>query len=585
MAKLKAGKQNVWKKFFSMLCQSKLPVALMLAALGLNLIKSQIDLLLPEKIAYVINTLLPDPSGVVPDATVAVVVETLINAFIIGIAGLLISTIATVIQNLAQQKIDRNMQKLAVKKLFHLQVSDVEKGDPRQMISRVTTDTAQISVLLLDIAIREIPRLYYMIMATIKLFTESDPILAWTMLASIPIYTLGSFVTGRMSFRRSSKVQWKIADLTARLAEKINNVAVIKSYNNQQKETDDGNRIIGELNKENKKMTWVNSATNFIQDMMNTAPLVLVVVVGASLILAGRIDAAMFALFYGLAEPFRTRVLEHSKLWVAIKTAQGATNRLAEILDLPDEIGHAETVVPGDIVFENVTFSYGDKIVLDNVSFTIQQGCKTAFVGYSGSGKSTALNLIERFYAPVSGKIMMNGVDIASLDAKSYRQMFTYVPQNAPGFSGTLRQMLSYGNQAASDAVILEAAAKVGLSDTIALLGGLDAEIGTNASNLSGGQRQKLCLVRALLSNRDFMLLDEATSALDVQATEIFQNEIDQKMAGKTQILVAHDLSTVRNADKILVFQDAKIIAEGTHAELEQTSPLYRELIGAKGDN
>lgn len=586
MSKRLERKNHVWRKFVDMLVKSRLPWLLMLGAFAISLGKAQLDLILPEKLALVVASLKPGPSGVVPQPIVDEVVSTLMWLFAIGMGSLAAGLVAGVLQGVAQQKIDRNLQKMAMGKLFYLKVDDVEAHDPREMVSRVTTDTTQVSGLMLNLAINEIPRIYYMVAATVKLFTESDPILAWSMLITIPLTLLGSFVSGKLAFGRSQKVQLKIADLTARLAEKVNNVATIKSYNRQDAEIEDGNQVIGELDKSNRQMVWVDTVNNFINDMMLGLPTIFIVLVGGVLLLDGKIDAAAFVLFYGLAGNFKTKVVEHGALWIAVKKAQGATNRLTDILEMPDEKGEGTASAEGTIRFENVSFSYGDKLVLDDVSFTVEAGKKTALVGYSGSGKSTTLNLLEKFYHPDSGRITMDGMDIAAMNSADWRSLFTYVPQNAPGFSGTLREMITYGShREISDEELLAVIAKVDLTDTLELLGGLDAEVGTNAQKLSGGQRQKFSLVRALLADTEYMLLDEATSALDVRATEAFQNAIDEKMAGKTQILVAHDLSTVKNADKIIVFEAGKVVQEGTHDALLAGCPLYRELVGADGGN
>lgn len=287
--------------------------------------------------------------------------------------------------------------------------------------------------------------------------------------------------------------------------------------------------------------------------------------------------------FYQYSGTFIGYVTAHLALWVTVKNAQGATFRLAAILELDDESETREEAIPdGDIVFKNVSFSYGENKVLDDVSFTIPKGKKTAFVGHSGSGKSTALNLIEAFYRPDAGEITMNGVNINEYDPQNYRGLFTYVPQNAPGFSGSIRELLTYGHQEPiSDEVLHEVLRQADVLETVRILGGLDYDVGTNASKLSGGQKQKLSIARALLSDTQYMLLDEATSALDVNATVKLQKELDSKTEGKTQILVAHNMATIQNADKIILFSEGRIAAEGTYDELMAGSELFRELANA----
>ena len=173
----------------------------------------------------------------------------------------------------------------------------------------------------------------------------------------------------------------------------------------------------------------------------------------------------------------------------------------------------------------------------------------------------------------------MGGAPVTDYDLTSYRKLFTYVPQNAPGFSGSVRDILTYGrNSEVSDESLWDALEKTDAAAFVKLLGGLDYEVGNRAEKLSGGQKQKLSLARAMLSETDIMLLDEATSALDIVATEKIQKVLDAKMKGKTMILVAHNISTVTNADKIIVFDEGKVLAEGTHETLLNTCSLYKEL-------
>jgi ABC-type multidrug transport system fused ATPase/permease subunit len=239
-------------------------------------------------------------------------------------------------------------------------------------------------------------------------------------------------------------------------------------------------------------------------------------------------------------------------------------------------------VVPeaGDIVFENVSFAYDKEPVLQDVSFTVRKGEKTALVGLSGSGKSTILNLIERFYEPSAGKITLGGTDISQYGYGDYRNLFAYLPQNAPGFSGTLRDLLNYcAEKPYSDERLLQVLRQVGLAEEFAPLGGLDYSVGYGAGRLSGGQRQKIGVARLLLSESEYVLLDEATSALDAKASADIQRLVDESCKNRTEIAVAHNLKTVKNADRILVFHQGKLVAQGQHEELLKSCPDYQELV------
>ena len=404
------------------------------------------------------------------------------------------------------------------------------------------------------------------------------------MLLSIPVTFFISWIVGVFTFGKADVAQTAISKLTAKIGEKVNNMPIIKSYNNQEYEAESGDKVIKDLERALKKKAFITRIGEGMKIVSTLIPTTTVVGIGAVMVLTGKVETAAFVAYYSLAGTFIGYVVAHLPLWVLVKNSQGATYRLSKILELPDErTVETKQGKTGDIEFKDVTKKFGDHMVLDHVSFTIEEGKKTAFVGFSGSGKSTALNLIEQFYHPDSGEIRMGGAPVSDYDITSYRKMFSYVPQNAPGFSGSIRDILTYGqSDEISDAVLWEALEKADANSFVKLLGGLDYEVGNRAEKLSGGQKQKLSMARAMLSETDIMLLDEATSALDIVATEKIQSALDEKMRGKTMVLVAHNISTVMNADKILVFDEGKVIAEGTHKTLLETCSLYQELASLK---
>ena len=555
---------KIWKRFFQMLYKSHLPYVMMVLALCTNIVSAYIGLKLPELTSRLV---------------VSVTRQTMMMIFVLGMISVALALLAAATKNWARMIIDRNMQYLAVDKIMYLKMDDIEKSDPREMVSRVTTDTKLLSELLLLLAVDELPRLYYMVGALITVYKNYDTTLGNVMLLSIPVVLLGSWFVGRLTFGKADAAQAAISRLTARLGEKVNNMPIIKSYNSQKKEAESGDVVIRDLETNLRKKAVIDRLAPAMTSLATLIPTVGVIAIGASFVLSGKIETAVFVAYYGLAGTFIGYVVAHMTLWIAMKNAQGATYRLSQILDKSDEHeGRTKTGATGDIEFKDVCKSFGEHVVLERVSFTLEEGKKTALVGYSGSGKSTVLNLIEQFYRPDSGVITMGGVPITEWDMKSYRGNFTYVPQNAPGFSGSIRELLTYGNEDVDDDTLWKVLKKVDAEGFVKLLGGLDYEIGNNAEKLSGGQKQKLCLARALMNPRDIMLLDEATSALDVGATKHIQSLLDQRMRGKTMILVAHNISTVLNADKIIVFDEGKVIAEGTHRELLESCKLYRSL-------
>lgn len=564
---MKGNSRSVWKNYFQMLNQAGLPWLLMAVCFGLSMLIAQLTLIFADKLG---TTLVAYDD--IKQAT-----GPLFLLFVIGIIIIAVKAVNAWLQSVLTAQVDRNLQKYAAEKVFWLKTSDIEKGDPRELITRLTEDTSKSSVFLTDLAVNEIPRLYYIVMALIQVIGMKRPILILCTLGIVPIIFLGSWIGGRITFNNRNQIQEKISTLTARLAEKIDNIEIIKAYNRQDKETEDGDVIIDELDKVKKKGVLIDQINAFIKNMMWFLPLLVIIIPPALMLFRGEMNQGEFYAYILIVTTFRTKCEEHLTLWIYLKEAQGASLRLSEIMSLNDEkTGNGRMVSDGNIEFSHVSFAYGENEVLKDVSFVIEKGRKTALVGLSGSGKSTVLNLIEKFYDVQDGKILFNGKDINSLDTREYRKRFAYLPQNAAGFSGSIRDMLLFSSDKdPGDEKLKEVLDKVGLSEF-----SLDDEIGYEGEKLSGGQRQKLGIARMLLSDAEYILLDEATSALDGDATRDLQKEIDDFCRNKTQILVAHDLSTVVNADTILLFEKGKLVSKGKHEELKASSKYYRMLGG-----
>ncbi len=565
-------KPSVWKNYFSMLRHAGLPWVLMIVCFVLSLLVSILTLALANQLAVVLQENVPIHS-VVPEIWKLI-------AVIIGGIGCTIAN--SHLQGIVTAQIDRNVQKYAVGKVLYLKTKDLEATDTREFITRLTDDTTKNAPFLIELVINEIPRLFYLVGAIISVAQMGQPTLLGAMFLLIPGILILAFLSGLITFRNRNKIQARLAAVTARLAEKIDNVELIKSYGAEEKEIESGDKVLDELNKVRKEGALVDHVNQLISHFIWFIDIIIIVVPPTLLMFNGAIDRAMYAAYILLVSKFETNVKDHLKVWVALKEAQGATRRLSAVLQLDDETDAKATgaLSSGDIVFDNVSFAYGEEYVLKDLSFTIPQGKKTGIVGLSGSGKSTVLNLIEKFYTPDAGKILLGGTDIQSADYTQYRSRFAYLPQNAPAISGTVREMLRFSaNREYSDEEMNGALKAVLLYDDLAPLGGLDYDIGHSGENLSGGQRQKLGIARMLLSDADYVLLDEATSALDPEATALLQQRIDAHCKGKTLVVVAHDLRTIENADNILVLEDGRLIGQGTHQRLSETLPLYAELV------
>ncbi|MBX3350166.1 MAG: ABC transporter ATP-binding protein [Nitrospira sp.] len=289
-----------------------------------------------------------------------------------------------------------------------------------------------------------------------------------------------------------------------------------------------------------------------------------------------------FVLFAGiLIGPFSSA----AKIFTQIKEAQGATQRVFEILDAQPDIddrpdAHPLGTIAGHVRMEDVTFSYDTRHpVLVHLSFEAKPGELVAFVGPTGAGKTTVINLLHRFYDPIEGRLTIDGRDLQDVTLDSWYRQIALVPQETILFGGTILDNIRYGNREANEATVVEASQAAHAHDFITNLpDGYQTVVGEKGVNLSGGQRQRIAIARAILKNPRILLLDEATSSLDTESERLVQEALQRLMEGRTTFVVAHRLSTIQRADRILVLDKGQLVEEGTHTQLMEHRGLYHYL-------
>ncbi|MFB6802313.1 ABC transporter ATP-binding protein [Peribacillus butanolivorans] len=386
----------------------------------------------------------------------------------------------------------------------------------------------------------------------------------------------------RMSFR---SVQSSAGDISNQLQDSISGMRLIQSFTNEEFES----IRFAERNHENMvaniKSVRLRSMFGPVIDLLNNIGLVAVIVFGAWQVMEGAFTVGLIVAFLAYLRLLQSPVRNFSRVISIVQQSAAAFERITEIMETQPEISDKGIAIElpsikKQIEFQSVDFAYDESVpVLSNLNLTMKAGQITALVGSSGAGKSTITNLLIRFYDPQQGTIKMDGLDIRDVSLKSIRSQMGIVSQDIILFNGSIRDNIVYGKLDATDDEITESAKAANAHDFIkAFPNGYDSQIGERGVKLSGGQKQRIAIARALLKNPQIIILDEATAALDTESEHLIQEALSRLLVNRTSIVIAHRLSTVQNADQIIVLEKGSVHEKGTHEQLLTSNGRYRQL-------
>ena len=474
----------------------------------------------------------------------------------------------------------------AYQKLIQMPMSFFSERQVNELNSRMASDITQISDTFTTNIAEFLRQFIIIIGGTIIICTMSWK-MALIMLSIIPIIALFTLFFARFIRKLSKQVQDKIAESNVITGEGLQGITNVKTFTNEGFEIQRYNTVTQQILKLAIKGGIFRGAFFSFIIFCLFGAIIFIVYVGITMTLKGELPTAQMMSFLFYTVFVAASIGGIAEQIASIQRALGATERVMDIIDGKIEginLSHKTTQrVSGNIAFDKVSFFYPsrpDFQVLKDVSFTVNSGQMLALVGPSGSGKSTIASLLLRFYELQSGKIFIDGKDIAAYDLTDYRNNLAIVPQDVLLFGGTIKENIAYGRLDATDAEIREAAKQANALDFIdSFPDKFETRVGERGIQLSGGQRQRVAIARAILKNPSVLILDEATSSLDSESERLVQEALDKLMKGRTSIVIAHRLSTIRNADKIIVLEHGKVRESGTHAELSEiTDGLYRSL-------
>ena len=511
-----------------------------------------------------------------------------ITAVVVGLVALLLAAALVdsvrdyLLQRTAEGVVLTTRRRLAGH-LLRLPIREYDARRTGDLLSRVGADTTLLRAVVTSGLFEVVTGAVMVVGATVAMLLL-DPVLFGVAAVGLGIGMAVAIVVSRRIRPLSEQAQARLGEMTSSVERAISAARTIRASGAEGREAAAVSAGAERTYEAGLRVARLRALINPVASAAIQGAFLLVLGVGGARVASGAIsvgDLVAFILFlFFLVMPLGQALNAYTQL----QTGLGALQRIEEILDLPSETAddkpRVASVSGAKITFEAVTFAYpGGDPVLRDVSFEVPRGSRVALVGPSGAGKSTALALIERFYDVTGGRILLGGTDIRDLPRDELRRRLGYVEQEAPVLAGTLRDNLLLTAPGAGDARLLAALAEVNLSGLVTRTPkGLDAEVGEGGVLLSGGERQRLAIARTLLANTPILLLDEPTSNLDARNEAALRTAIGAAARDRTLLIVAHRLSTVIDSDLIVVLEAGRVVAGGTHDELFELSPLYREL-------
>ncbi|WP_054954764.1 ABC transporter ATP-binding protein [Paenibacillus dakarensis] len=565
-------KQPGFQSFFRLLKETKPPMVLLVIAILLSVASTLVGLVIPMFTKSLVDgfSLTDMNRSHIIGLGIAFILQTVASGFSIFLLSY------------TGQKMVAALRERLWKKLLLLPIRYFDHHRSGESVSRMTNDTGVIRSLISDHLAGFFSGIISII-GSVGVLLYLNWKMTLTMFVVIPIAVLILVPLGKKMYKISLGMQDETASFTANISQVLSEIRLVKASNAEDKEYENGRKGIMSLLsfgiKEGVVSAWIAPLMSFVLMML----LVVVIGYGGLQVSTGALTAGELVAFILYLIQIVMPMTQLTTFFTQLQKAKGATERILETLDAEEESltnGKDAADANQRVSIENLSFGYKeDEPVLTDVSFQMEPGTVTAVVGPSGGGKTTLFSMLERFYLPQKGQIRLGQAAIDTFSLRSWRGLIGYVSQESPMIAGTIRENICYGTDREISDDEIRKAAEMAYADGFIdeLPNGFDTDVGERGVKLSGGQRQRIAIARALLRNPKILMLDEATSSLDSRSEIAVQKALNNLMAGRTTIVIAHRLSTVVGADQIIFIEKGTVTGRGTHEELIQQHEMYRE--------